>query len=151
MPQFADLPRSILLAISTLSGEEYRDVEGEELKEELAGRGYTPDDAVLVRAMHALRDSAFVDATFGGGFSIHLIRLAPRGRQEVEGWPAEPGAVSSSDVEELVSAFLARAEDPEVSAEDRGRLRAAADALRDVSVGVSIQVISTWLKMHGVA
>lgn len=150
MAQFSGLPRAILLSISALSGDTYRDVAGEELKTELTQRGFSPDDSALNGAMRALKAGGFVECHFTWGDDIHLIHLDLAGRQEVEGWPAVPGSVSASDVEAFVSALQARGDDADVPEAERGRARAAASALRDLSVDVTAQVFAAWLKQMGV-
>jgi hypothetical protein len=148
--QFNRLPRAILLSISELSGETYRDVGWEELKAELERRGLTPTDAVLGRAMRALKGEGYLDAYFSSGHFANLIRLDGAGRKEVEGWPAVPGSVSSSDVEELVSVLQTRGEDGDLPETERSKARAAAGAVRDLGVSVTAEVIAAWLKGIGV-
>jgi hypothetical protein len=149
MPQFNDLPRAILLSVSTLSGESYRDLEDDELKAELARRGFEPDRSALVNVMHQLQDAGYLSCAFTGT-GIALIRLEHAGRQEVESWPVMPGHPTTSDVEALLDTLLARSEDPQVPEPDRGKARAAAAALRDLGVSVTGEIIAAWLKHLGV-
>ena len=149
MPEFRGLPRDILLSISALSGNAYRDVGGEELTAELDRRGFQPARSEFINLMHQLQDAGYLSCTFlGGGSGIDLIRLELGGRQEVEGWPVSPGQPTASDVEALLDALLARSEDlPEP---ERRKARAAAAALRDLGVSVTGEVIAAWLKHLGV-
>ena len=146
MPQFSDLPRAILLSISHVSGETYRDIEDDELKAELVRRGLEPSASTLFGAMRALRGAGLVECEFVGG-GIAFIRLAPDGRKEVEGWPASPGALSANDVQALLDA---RSEDPDVPEPERGKARAAASALKDLGINVTAEVIAAWLRRLGV-
>ena len=84
------LARAVLVAISNLSGDRYRDVEGDELVAELRRQGHQPDLIAVRNLMERLRDDGYVtfSAAFGIGPKPSLIRLADRGRQEVEGWPS---------------------------------------------------------------
>ncbi len=148
--RFSGLPRAILLSISMLSGDTYRDVDGAELNDELSRRGFSPDRATLYGAMQALEKAGYVEASFAGAYSVDLIRLGHAGRQEVEGWPAVPGSLTATDVEQLVSVFEARGDDVDVPETERGRARAAAAALKDLGVSVTAELISTWLKHQGV-
>ena len=91
LAQFQDLPRAVLVAISNLSGDRYRDVEGDELVAELRRQGHQPDPIAVRNLMERLRDDGYVtfSAAFGiGPKALSLIRLADRGRHEVEGWPS---------------------------------------------------------------
>lgn len=151
MADFSGLPWAILLSISALSGDAYRDVDGEEVTAELERRGLSPDHSAFAGAMRALKDTGYVEAYFTADNSVHLIRLSHPGRQEVEGWPTTPGSISASDVQELVSVLLARADDVDVPETERSKARAAAGALKDLGVGVTGQVIFAWLKQIGVA
>ena len=150
MPEFSGLPRQILLSISSLSGEEYRDVEGEELRAELARRGFERSKATLVNVMHRLRNDGFVDCQFAGAMSVDLIRLDSLGRQEVEAWPVVPGQPTGNDVQALVDALLAVSEDPNVPEPERSKARIAAGAVKDLTVGVMSGVLVSWLKSIGV-
>jgi hypothetical protein len=150
VPAFQDLPRAILIAISTLSGDEHRDVDGEELLAELARMGHEPSNVALGNVMFALRDDGgYVSWSRGGDGDFFLIRLRERGRQEVQGWPREAG-VSAADVERLFSVLQARADDPDVPETERGRASAALGALRDLGVEVTGSVFSAWLKSQGI-
>lgn len=151
MPEFSGLPRAIVLSISRLSGDEYRDVEGEELKAELSRRGFEPKRSTLVNVMHQLRNAGYLDCTFvGGNPGVDLIRLEHRGRQEVEGWPILAGQPTANDVEALLENLLARSEDPALPEPERGKARAAASALKDLGINVTGQIIGAWLKHIGV-
>jgi DNA-binding PadR family transcriptional regulator len=149
VPDFSGLPRAILLSISALSGEAYRDdVEEEELRAELSKRGFEPKKSTLDNVMHQLQDAGYLSCTFTGG-GIVLIQLEQRGRQEVEGWPVLPGQPTTGDVQALLDTFLARSEDPEVPEQERGKARAAAGALKDLGVNVTGQVVVAWLRQIG--
>ena len=153
MPQFQGLPRAVLVAISSLSGDDCRDVNGSELKAELARNGYDPDPQGLYNLMFRLRDDGgYVDfhgAGFGDIEACDLIRLGEAGRQEVEGWPRS-GRVSPADVEALLRAFEEKANDQDAPKSDRDKAKSAARALRDVGVEVTGNVIASWLRALGV-
>jgi hypothetical protein len=155
MPTDFGLPREVLRAISRLSGDSYRDVEGEELIAELDAAGVElTDDMTLYNLMFRLRDDGGY-LTFHGGAGMDAarmgnIRLAERGRQEVEGWPMTPGAVSGADVEALLAVLDQRSADPTTPAPEQGKARAAASALRELGVSVTGEVIAAWLKHVGV-
>jgi hypothetical protein len=88
--QFQGLPRAVLVAISHVSGDTYREIEGSELVAELARMGHEPDGPALVNLMFQLKDAGYMDFAAVGGMdpaNLDLIRLGERGRQEVEGWP----------------------------------------------------------------
>jgi hypothetical protein len=153
MPSFQGLPRAILVAISNVSGESMGDIEGDELIAELAQMGYEPDPVALYNTLRALRDDGgFVSYHVAGGgpnSTYGLMRLELPGRQEVEGWPASPGAPSSADIEELLRVLEARADDPSLPEPDRARSRAALVALRDLGVQVTAEVVAAWFKHLG--
>lgn len=150
MPEFSGLPRAILLSVSALSGDVYRDVSGEELTAELSRRGFEPKPRPeLINLMHQLQDAGYLSCTFTGS-GVEMIRLDHRGRQEVEGWPVIPGQPSASDVQALVDALIARSEDPAIPEPERGKARAAAGAVKDLGVSVMAEVIVAWLKSVGV-
>ena len=150
MPQFSDLARPILIAISTLSGDDYRDVDDSEIISELRQRGYEPSDAALERALQRLMNDGYITAYFRAGGAATMIRLDANGRKEVEDWPAAPGTVSSGDVEQLVVALRSRADDVALPEADRNKARAAADAIKDLGVQVTAAVIGSWLKSIGI-
>jgi len=151
-PRFGGLPRAILLSVSALSGDLYRDVGGDELMAEVSHRGFQPPMRALLDLMHQLQDAGYLSCMFLGGRSgVEMIRLEHRGRQEVEGWPVSPGQPSASDVQALVDGLLARSVDPAVPEPERGKARVAATAVKDLGVSVAGQVIFAWLKQAGVA
>jgi len=151
MPDFSGLPRATLLSISTLSGDTYQDVGGEDLTAELSRRGFQATMLELIGLMHRLHDAGYLSCTFLGGLSgVELIRLEHRGRQEVEGWPISPGQPTASEVEALLDELLARSEDLSVPEPERGKARAAAGALRDLGVSVTGEIIAGWLRHLGV-
>jgi hypothetical protein len=151
-PRFGGLPRAILLSVSALSGDLYRDVAGQELLAELSRRGFQPPMRALLDLMHQLQDAGYLSCVFLGGRSgVEMIRLEHRGRQEVEGWPVSPGQPSASDLQALVDGLLARSVDPAVPEPERGKARVAATAVKDLGVSVAGQVIFAWLKQAGVA
>jgi hypothetical protein len=143
----------VLVAISHVSGDTYREIEGSELVAELARMGYEPDGPALVNLMFQLKDAGYMDFAAVGGMdpaNLDLIRLGERGRQEVEGWPRESG-VSAADVEALIRAFEAHARDPDVPEPERDKARAVASAGRDLGIDVAGSVIASWLRTIGVA
>lgn len=150
MPTFSGLPRAVLQAISNLSGEEYRDVNGSELIVELRRMGHDPSPPAFRNVMFALRDNGgYVDwyrSGGGDGYSeFDLIRLAEAGRQEVESWP-RPGTVSAADVEALLALLEARADDPDVPEVERSKARGALTALRDLGTATAATVLGAWLE-----
>lgn len=152
MPQFQDLARPVLVAISDLAGDQYREVEGPELMAELERRGHEVEPIALLNLMSRLKEDSYV--TFYAAFgmdpkALNLIRLAERGRQEVENWP-RPGALSAHDLEALFRAFEEQANDPDLSEADRSRARSIASAGRDLTVEVSGSVIASWLRSIGI-
>jgi hypothetical protein len=152
LAQFQDLPRAVLLAISNLSGDQYRDVEGDELVAELRRQGHEPDPIAVRNLMDRLSDDGYVtfSAAFGiGPKALSLIRLADRGRQEVEGWP-KPGAISAADVKALIRAFEEHSKDPDVPETERRKTDAIASAGRDLGVDVVGNVIASWLRSIGI-
>jgi hypothetical protein len=153
MPQFQGLPRAVLVAISTLSGDQYREVDGKELRAELARNGYDPDSVGLYNLMFRLRDDGgyveFHGAGFGDIEACDLIRLGEAGRQEVEGWPRS-GEMAGADVEALLQAFEERANDQDSPEAERDKASRAATALRDVGVEVTGNVIASWLRALGI-
>jgi DNA-binding PadR family transcriptional regulator len=94
-PQFQGLPRAVLVAISRATGESYEDINGRELIDELARMGHHPESTHLYNLMFRLRDDggyvSFRAAMGQTAESLHFIRLAEAGRQEVEGWPRASG------------------------------------------------------------
>ena len=154
MPTFQGLPRAVLQAISNASSESYRDVDGPELVAELAHLGFEPDDITLYNLMFRLRDNGgYLEFYAGGGMELAkmgLIRLCEPGRQEIEGWPVTPGAVSGADVEALLSVLQARSEDADVAEPERRKATVALGALRDLGVQVTGEIVTTWLRHLGV-
>lgn len=149
MAQFGDLPLAILRSVSTASGENYKDVDEPELREELGRRGYEPSRGALINLMHQLQDAYFLDCTFTGS-GIALIRLQEKGRQEGEGWPTTPGSVSAAEVEELLASLEERSEDPTLSEDEQSKARAVAGAVRDMGVSVTSSLLAAWLRHLGV-
>lgn len=152
MPEFQGLPRAVLMAISRASGETYRDIDGAELMAELGRMGHEPDPIGLHNLMFRLRDSGYVEfhAAFGNDpAGLALIRLGEAGRQEVEGWPRSPG-VSAADVDALIAAFEAHANNPDVPESERRTASTAASAARDLGVDVAGGVITSWLRSIGI-
>jgi DNA-binding PadR family transcriptional regulator len=152
MPQFSGLPRAVLVAISNVSGETYREINGTELMAELARMGHEPEPEALSNLLNELKDAGFVWFEAVGGLDprrLDLIRLAEGGRQEVEAWP-KPGAVSAADVEALIRAFEDHADNPEVPEPERRTARAAASYVRDLSVDVAGSILSVWLRSIGI-
>lgn len=155
MTQFQGLPRAVLVAISEVSGEAYHDVDGPGLVPVLKNLGHEPDATTLRNLMDRLRDDGYVtfQGSFGGGDEpgegLFLIRLAERGRQEVEGWP-RPGELSRADIEALIHAFEAVAVDPDTPEPQRKKANALAEAARDLGVDVAGNVVASWLRMIGV-
>jgi hypothetical protein len=151
VPSFHELPRAVLVAISKLSGEGYRDVEGTELREELARLGHKPEAVALDNLMFRLRDDGFLTwyrrgGAFGAEAFTH-IRLADRGRQEVESWPT-PGGLSAADFEALIAIFSERAEDLGVPEAERSKIRAAGVALRDLGTNTGGAILGAWLQQQ---
>jgi hypothetical protein len=150
VPQYGDLPLTILRSVSTLSGEDYHDVEDEPLRDELKRRGFQPSNAAFLNVMRQLRDAGYLHCEFLGGMrGVSLVRLEEKGRIEVEGWPATPGSLSSADVAELVASLEARGEDQTVAPEERSKARAAAGAIKDLGLSVTGGLILGWLKHLG--
>ena len=151
VPQFQDLPRAVLVAISRASGDQFRDVEGDELVAELERMGHTPEPIALYNLMFRLRDDGFVDFRSAMGMDprgFNLIRLGERGRQEVDGWPT-PGRISTADVEALISAFEQYADDPSRPEPERRKASAIASAGRDLSIDVAGSILTAWLRSIG--
>lgn len=93
MSKFQDLSRAVLIAISTLSSDDYRDVDGAELIAELSRNGHDPDPVSLYNLLFRLRDDGGLitfNAEGDGVKDWNLIRLSEAGRQKVEGWPSSP-------------------------------------------------------------
>lgn len=155
MPTFQGLPRAVLQAISNVSGESYRDVDGTELVAELASLGFEPDHITLYNLMFRLRDNGgYLEFYAGGGMELTnmgLIRLCEPGRQEIEGWPVTPGAVSGADIETLLSVLEARSEDADVPEPERRKATAALGALRELGVQVTGEIVTAWLRRLGVS
>ena len=140
--RFEGLPKAILLAISKLSGDDYRDVDGDELLAELREVGQEPaSDVAFLNVMRQLKNSAYIECslTMGG---VDLIRLDERGLQLVEGWPT-PGAL---DIEPLLRMLDARSEDETLPEPERHKARAAVRALRDLGTPVLGEVIASFVK-----
>jgi hypothetical protein len=153
MPEFQGLPRAALVAISRVSGDTYREIEGAELVAELARMGHEPEGPALVNLMFQLKDAGYMDFAAVGGMdpaNLDLIRLGERGRQEVEGWPKASG-VSAADVEALIRSFEEYANDPHVPEQQRRRAGAIASAGRDLGIDVAGSVIASWLRAIGIA
>ena len=151
MPQFEDA-RAVLVAISNLSGDQYRAVAGHELVPELRRQGHQPDPIAVRNLMGLLSDDGYVTfrAALGSGpEALSFIRLADRGRQEVEGWP-KPGAISAADIEALIRAFEEHSKDPDVPEAERRNAGAIASAGSDLSVDVVGSVIASWLRSIGI-
>jgi hypothetical protein len=153
MAAFQGLPRAILVAISRASGESYRGVDGTELMAKLNEAGHEPSLVALHNVMDRLRDAGYIDfkAMWGGGDAdaLQFIRLELPGRQEVEGWPSG-ATIAAADVEALIQAFEAYAEDPDVPEARRGKAAEAARAARDLGVEVAGNVVASWLRSIGV-
>jgi hypothetical protein len=151
VPQYGDLPLTVLRSVSTLSSEDYHDVEDEPVRDELERRGFQPSNAAFLNVMRQLRDAGYLQCEFLGGMrGVSLVRLEEKGRIEVEGWPATPGSLSSADVAELVASLEARAEDQTLAAEERSKARAAAGAIKDLGLSVTGGLILGWVKHLGV-
>ena len=151
VPQYGDLPLTILRSVSMLSGGEYHDVEDEPLRQELERRGFEASNAAFLIVMRQLRGAGYLQCEFLGGIrGVSLVRLEEKGRIEVEGWPATPGSLSSSDVAELVASLEARGEDQTLAPEERSKARAAAGAIKDLGLSVTGGLILWWLKHMGV-
>jgi hypothetical protein len=131
-----EMPRAVLRAIARASGDSYRFIDGPELVDELAKAGVPLDDIALYNLMFRLRDDGdYVEFYATGGMEVAKwanIKLAGAGRQEVEGWPSEPGKPTGADVEALLTALDERADDAATSARERNKARVAAGALRDL-------------------
>lgn len=152
MTDFQGLPRAVLVAISRASGDMYRDIDGEELVRELAQAGHEPESIALYNLMFQLRDAGFLAFSAGGGMDIEnfgLIRLDTLGRQEVEGWPTS-ARVSAGDVEALIRAFEAHAQNPDAPSQDRQKAGQAASAARDLGVEVTGSIVASWLRGIGI-
>lgn len=54
MAQFSGLPRAVLVAISNVSGETYREINGTELMAELARMGHEPKPEALSNLLNEL-------------------------------------------------------------------------------------------------
>ena len=154
MPTFQGLPRAVLQAISNVSGESYSDIDGSQLIDELGRLGFAPDDVALYNLMFRLRDDGgyleFSAHGYGEPASMGLIRLAEPGRQEVEGWPVTPGAVSEADIATLLQVLQDRSEDSGVPEPERRKAMVALAALRDLGVQVTGEVVTAWLRHLGV-
>jgi hypothetical protein len=152
MPQFQGLPRAVLVAISSVSGETYREINGDELMAELARMGHKPEPEALSNLLFRLRDDGgYVWFEAVGGLdprNLHLIRLGERGRQQVEGWPT-PGGIAMADVEALIRAFEEHARNPDVPEPERRKARAVASYIRDLSVEVAGSILPAWLRTIG--
>jgi hypothetical protein len=154
MPAFQGLPRAVLQAISNASGESYGDIDGPQLIAELARLGFEPDHIALYNLMFRLRDNGgYLEFYAGGGMELTnmgLIRLGEPGRQEVEGWPVVPGAVSEADVAALLEVLQERSEDSDVPEPERRKATVALAALRDLGVQVTGEIVTVWLRHLGV-
>lgn len=145
MPTFQGLPRAILNAVSELSGDAYRAVEGDELQARLAEKGYTPDVPTAVDVMFMLRDQGeyltWNRRAGGTGAEVfYNIRLAREGLQEVQGWP-KPGG--GTDLAPLLLALLdEEIEDDETPEPEKGRLRRLRQAAGGVGQGVLTDVLT---------
>lgn len=148
MPDFSDLARPILVAISNASGDTYGYIEEDELIAELKRLEHEPDDITLRNLMATLRDANYLDVSIGANHLAH-IRLAEAGRQEVEGWPKTAG-ISAGDVEALLSVLQARSEDTTLSDPERSKARAVLGALQDLGTQVTGEIFATWLRTHGI-
>jgi DNA-binding PadR family transcriptional regulator len=152
-PQFQGLPRAVLIAISNVSGERYREINGTELMTELARMGHEPDPEGLYNLLRRLQDDGgYVSCDFGGGRpdprKLDLIRLGERGRQQVEGWPT-PSGIAVADVEALIRAFEEHAQNPAVPKPERDKAAAVASYIRDLSVAVAGSILPAWLRGIG--
>jgi hypothetical protein len=152
VPQFQGLPRAVLVAISRVSGETYREINGNELMAELARMGHEPEPEALRNLLFHLKDDgSYVWFEAVGGLdprNLELIRLGERGRQQVEGWPT-PSGVSVADVEALIRAFEEHANDPDVPEPERRKAAAVASYVRDLSVEVAGSILPAWLRAIG--
>jgi hypothetical protein len=148
MPDFSDLARPILVAISQTSGENYSDIEEEVLTAELKRLGHEPNDITLRNIMNALKDAGYVEF-YAGATHLSHIRLDEAGRQEVEGWPKIAG-ISATDVEALLSVLQARSDDPALSDPERNKARAVLAALQDLGTQVTGEIFAAWLRAHGI-
>jgi DNA-binding PadR family transcriptional regulator len=152
VPQFQDLARPILLAISQASGPRYEHVTGAKVMEELRGMLDSEPDTVAVRnTLEDLRSDGYIVASGGmgtGAESVALIRLDTRGRRAVEGWPTE-GALSSADVEALVAAFEKLAADPGATEEERGLADEAATAVKRLPIELAKAALYDQLRRMG--
>lgn len=154
MPGSFEIPRAALRAIAHLSGDTYRDVEGEDLIAYLADEGVPIEGVGLYNLMQRLRGDGYITYAGGAGLSVArmgIIRLSAAGRQEVEGWPTVPGMATATDVEALLATLDGLGNDPAAPEADRSKAREAAGALRDLGVGVVGGVIVAWLKSIGAA
>jgi hypothetical protein len=145
MPHFDDL-RPFLVAVSKLSGTDYRDVTGVDLDAELRSKGHEHSVAGFVNIMHALKDGDLLTCAgggFGGPSAYELIRLTSKGRELVEGWPTSAG-ISTADLAALIDVFRAASDDPDVPEADQTKLRKVAEYLKDVPASVATGVLTVW-------
>jgi hypothetical protein len=92
MTQSFDKPRAVLLAIAELSGDTYRDVDGQELIAELERQGVDIPRIGLYNLMHRLKSTGYISWAGGAGMQVErmaLIRLDALGRREAESWPRD--------------------------------------------------------------
>jgi DNA-binding PadR family transcriptional regulator len=151
MPGF-EFPRAVLMAISNLSGDTYRDVDGTELMPELERIGHERSPDAVRNLLDRLKEDHYVDfyAAMGGSpDALSFIRLAEKGRQEVQGWPKASG-ISAADVEALLRAFETYANDPSTPEPERRKAGVIASTGRDLGVEVAGSVITSWLRSLGV-
>lgn len=94
MPNFDDDMRPFLMAISTLSGPEYRDVGGDDLDAELRAQGHQHSETGFANIMRELKAGGMLTCSrdaVGGPSTYSMIRLTPYARELVEGWPTVEG------------------------------------------------------------
>lgn len=147
MSRFAEDIRPVLLAVTKLSAPDYREIDEAELRAELRTGGREYEYAAFVRLMFMLRDDdpGYLEWHRSASDGYKRIRLTGAGRQEVEGWPTSSG-VSTADLAAFLSAIAEAAGAPDMSEDDRGRLRAVGSNLKAVPAGVATGLLTAWLK-----
>jgi hypothetical protein len=118
---------------------------------ELKRAGHDVDSETFYNVMFRLRDGGFLEFSAGGGMDprvFGLVRLQPRGREQVEGWPTA-GAVGPAEAEALLRAFETFASDPAAPEPQRRKAAQVAEAGRDLGVEVAGNVLAAWLRGLG--
>lgn len=135
MPQWEEVRPILVAAYALMDANPAGMTDGKALAEAL---GRDPEDRFLERDLWALRDADYLDIYFdpeGAG----PIQGTAEGRREVQGWPGPRTPAGSAELlVDLLDKLAVADQTPEP---ERGRLKKAADAIRDAGTDTIAKAI----------